>query len=208
MCLLPAIPERELPQYIPSSSDTVPLVVKFSRDCVPLSCFSGTISCLLSTYKWTVSKKDVNTNVCLAHNIVSLSNPEMPIKIVLVDATTHIKVYIDSNKKHSNNILQKVCSHVRKTVFGAIEKVLEVMRLSEIEASPAVDCPCEGISETHSASHYYSTILKRDYLRCSKNNKEEEMTDDKHKMWFGASLGKICVTSTPVYAPTLQTCMN
>ena len=49
MCILP---DQELPQYIPCSFDAVPLVVKFSKDCVPLNCFSSTISCLLSTYQW------------------------------------------------------------------------------------------------------------------------------------------------------------
>ena len=203
MCLLPATPEHELPQYIPS--DTMPLVVTFSRDCVPLSCFSSTISCLLSTYQWTISKKDADTKECLSHNIVSLRNPEMPVKIVLVDATTHIKVYIDSSKEHSK-ILPKVCSRVRKTVFGAIEKVLEVMRLSEIGVLPAVKCPCKKISETHFAAYHYSTLLKKDYLRCSKNDREEEMTDDKHKMWFGATLGEIHITSTPHFIYTLQAC--
>ena len=198
MCLLPATPEHELHQYIPSSSDTVPLVVTFSRDCVPLSCFSSTISCLLSTYQWTVSKKDADTKECLAHNIVSLRNPELPVKIVLVDATTHIKVYIDSNKEHSK-ILSNVCSRVRKTVFGAIEKVLDVMRLSEIEVSPAVQCHCEKISETHFAAHHYSTLLKKDYLRCLKTDREEEMTDNKHKMWFGATLGKMHGISIPLH---------
>ena len=197
MCLLPAIPEDELPQYIPSSSDKVPLLVTFSRDCVPLSCFSSTISCLLSTYQWKVTKKDAKTKECLAHNIVSLRDPKLPVKIVLVDAATHIKVYIDSSKKH-RDILPTVCSRVRKTVFGAIEKVLEVMRLSEIEVSPAIECPCEEISETHFASH--CVMFKEDYLRCSITDTEEEMTDEKHKMWFGATLGEIHsdhITSTP-----------
>ena len=197
MCLLPAIPEDELPQYIPSSSDKVPLLVTFSRDCVPLSCFSSTISCLLATYQWKVTKKDAKTKECLAHNIVSLRDPKLPVKIVLVDAATHIKVYIDSSKKHSD-ILPAVCSRVRKTVFGAIEKVLDIMRLSEIEVSPAVQCPCEEISAPHFASH--CVMLKMDYLRCSITDTEEEMTDDKHKMWFGATLGKKNsdhITSTP-----------
>ena len=197
MCLLPAIPEDELPQYLPSSSDKVPLVVTFSRDCVPLSCFSSTISCLLATYQWKVTKKDAKTKECLAHNIVSLRDPKLPVKIVLVDAATHIKVYIDSSKKH-RDILPTVCSHVRKTVFGAIEKVLDVMQLSEIEVSPAVECPCEEEPRIHFASH--CVMLKKDYLCCSITDTEEEMTDDKHKMWFGTTLGKIHsdhITSTP-----------
>jgi hypothetical protein len=50
MCLLPTIPDHDLPHYIPPSADIEPLVVKFSGDCVPLGCFSRTISCLLSTF--------------------------------------------------------------------------------------------------------------------------------------------------------------
>ena len=46
MCL---IPDQELHRYIPTSSDTVPLVVRFSSGCVPLGCFG---SCLLSKYRW------------------------------------------------------------------------------------------------------------------------------------------------------------
>ena len=53
---------------------------------------------------------------------------------------THIKVYNDSSKEHSK-IVPKVCFRVRKTVFGAIEKVLDVMRLSEMGVLPAVQCP-------------------------------------------------------------------
>ena len=64
------------------------------------------------------------------------------------------------------------------------------MRLSEVEVFPAFLCPCEEKSEAHFASHYYSSELKKNYLRCSKNDWEEEMTDDKHKMWFSATIGK------------------
>ena len=60
MCLLPAIPDQELHCKIPSSSDIVPLVVKFNNDCVPMSCFSSTISCLLSTYKCIVMLTSVS----------------------------------------------------------------------------------------------------------------------------------------------------
>ena len=50
MCLMPAIPDQKLNDYIPKSSDTVPLVIKFSSGCVPLGCFGSTVACLLSKY--------------------------------------------------------------------------------------------------------------------------------------------------------------
>ena len=181
MCLLPAISNQELPQYIPSSSDTVPLIVKFDKDCVPLSCFSSTVSCLLSTYQWKLSRKGDGTTVCLSHNIVSLFDPSLPVKIVLVDATSHVKVYIDSDED-DRDILPEVCSQVCQTVFGALEKVFDVMQLSEIDMTPAVMCPCKEISETHFASHF--TVMNKNYLRCSKTNTRVGIADAQHMMWL------------------------
>ena len=73
MCLKPSIPDQELHRYIPTSSDTVPLVVRFGSGCVPLGCFGSTISCLLSKYRWEVVRGEDGTPKCLAHNIVPLS---------------------------------------------------------------------------------------------------------------------------------------
>ena len=183
MCLLPAIPDQQLPQHIPSLSDTVPLVVKFSRDCVPLSCFSSTISCLLSSYmyQWKVSRKGNGTPQCLAHNIASLYDPSLPIRIVLVDVARHIEVYIESDDD-DRDILPEVCSQVCRTVFGAIERVFHVMRLSELEVSPAVLCPCKSEFESHSACYF--TSMGRNYLRCSKTGNRVGKASYQHMMWF------------------------
>ena len=167
MCLLPAIPDEELPQHIPSSSHIEPLVVKFTDDCVPLSCFGCTISCLLSTFKWEVNRKVDGTPECLAHNIVSLSDPDLPVKIVLVDSAHHITVYIDADDE-DRDLFPEICSRVGKAVFGAVKKVFDIMRLSEIEVSPAVLCPCKKSSEVHCACHI--EVLARHFLRCSKTN--------------------------------------
>ena len=184
MCLLPAVSNQELPQYIPSSSDTVPLIVKFGKDCVPLSCFSSTISCLLSTYQWKLSRRGYGTTVCLSHNIVSLFDPSLPVKIVLVDATSHVKVYIDSNDD-DRDVLPEVCSQVCQTVFGALEKVFDVMQLSEIDITPAVMCPCNEISEAHFASHF--TMMNKNFLRCLKTNSRMGIADAQHMMWFSVN---------------------
>ena len=182
MCLLPAIPDQELHCKIPSSSDIVPLVVKFNNDCVPMSCFSSTISCLLSTYNWKVSRKaDDGTPECLAHNVTSLFDPDLPVTIVVVDANRQIEVYLESDEE-DRDILPEICSKVVETVFGAIHKVFDVMRLTEIEISPAVLCPCQDKSVAHSACHY--TALKRDYLRCSKTNARVGKAQAQHMMWL------------------------
>ena len=189
MCLLPAIPDQEVHSKIPSSPDTVPLVVKFNNDCVPISCFSSTTSCLLSTYNWKINRKDDGTPECLAHNVASLCDPDLPVKIFVVDANRHMEVYLDFNEE-DRDILPEICSKVVETVFNAIHKVFDVMRLTEIEISPAVLCPCQDISVAHSAFHY--TALKRDYLRCSKTNASVGKAQAQHMMWL---------STTPVRKP-------
>ena len=167
MCLLPAIPDEEFPLHIPSSSHIGPLVVKFTDDCVPISCFGSTISCLLSTFKWEVNRKIDGTPKCLAHNIVSLSAPELPVKIVLVDSAHHITVYIDADEE-DRDLFPEICFRVGKAVFGAVKKVFDIMRLTGIEVLPAVLCPCKESSEVHCACHI--EIMTRHFLRCSKTN--------------------------------------
>ena len=186
MCLLPAIPDQELRRNILSSSDAVPLVVKFNNDCVPISCFSSTISCLLSTYNWKLSRKDddYGTPEYLAHNIASLFDPDLPVTIVVVDANHQIEVYLEFDED-DRDILPEICSKVVETVFGAIHKVFAVMRLTEIEISPSVLCPCQDKSVhsvAHSACHY--TAMKRDYLRCSKTNARVGKAQAQHMMWL------------------------
>ena len=216
MCLLPAIPDQQLPQHIPSLSDTVPLVVKFSRDCVPLSCFSSTIpfpvplvvkfsrdcvplscfsstiSCLLSTYQWKISRKADGTPQCLAHNIASLYDPSLPVRIVLVDVARHIEVYVEPDED-DRDILPEVCSRVCQTVFGAIERVFDVMRLSELEVSPAVLCPCKSEFESHSGCYF--TSMGRNYLRCSKTGNRVGKASDQHMMWLRSDV-ETCSAST------------
>ena len=77
MSLRPAIPDKDIPQCIPPPSEIAPLVVKFSKDCVPLSCFSSTISCLLSM-RLSRAGTDNDSPECLTHNVVSLFDPQLP----------------------------------------------------------------------------------------------------------------------------------
>ena len=181
MCLLPAITDVEIPQHIPSSSNIVPLVVKFTDDCVPLSCFSSTISCLLSTFNWKVNRNADGTPECLAHNIVSLFDPDLPFKIVLVDSTSHITVYVDADEE-DREIFHEICSRIRETLFGALMKVFDMMRLTEIEVSPAVLCPCKESYEAHYALHF--KVMTKHYLCCSKTKARVGKAQEEHMMWL------------------------
>ena len=181
MCLLPTIPDVESHQHIPSSSNIVPLVVKFTDDCVPLSCFSSTISCLLSTFNWKVTRNADGTPECLAHNIVSLFGPDLPFKIVLVDSTSHITVYIDADEE-DREIFHEICSRVWETMFGALMKVFDMMRLTKIEVSPAVLCPCKESYKAHYAHHF--KLKTKYFLRCSKTNAHVGKAQEEHMMWL------------------------
>ena len=182
MCLLAPVPEKSLPQYLPPSSKVASLVVRFTEDCVPLSCFGSTISCLISTYDWRVSRNEDGSPECLAHNIVSLYDPDLPVKIVLVDSTHHLEIHVDAEEDIDDDLYSDICSQVRETVFSAIDKVFDIMRLTDIEVSPAFLCPCRKVSEAHSASVY--RVKARQFLRCSRTEASAGAAQWRHTVWL------------------------
>jgi hypothetical protein len=183
MCLLPAIPEHELNQHIPLSSDIAPLVLKFTDDSVPLNCFNGMIACLFSEFNWCISK-DSHPTLNLSYNRVFLFDPDLLVNIVLVDSIRHITVYIDAHEEDRDKF-PEICSHVRYTVFGAVDLVLDNMRRTEIEVLPAFLCPCScrESSELHCACH--SEVMNTDYLCCSKTNARICKAQKEHMIWLG-----------------------
>ena len=183
MSLRPAIPDKDIPQYIPAPSKIATLVVKFSKDCVPLSCFSSTISCLLSMYDWRLSRADNGSPECLAHNVVSLYDPQLPVQIIVVDTTNHLQIHVRPEEDSDSNVFPKVCFHIRETVFSAIPKVFDTLQLTGIEISPAFLCSCSQSSEPHSASPYKSLDSKW-HLRCSKTEKSVGAALEQHTMWL------------------------
>ena len=155
-----AIPDKDISQYIPAPSEIAPLVVQFMKSCVPLSCFSRTISCLLAMYDWKLSRADDGSPECLAHNIVSLYKPQMPGQIVLVDMGHSIQIHIKVNKDTDPSHFPDICFQVRETVFTAIEQVFEILHLSKIEISRAFICPCSSsahVPENHTITLPLST---------------------------------------------------
>ena len=175
MCLLPAIPDEELNDYIPESSDTVPLVVKFSSGCVPLGCFGSTISYLLSKYGWDVARKEYSTPKCLAHNIAALHDPDLLLDIVLVDHSQYIEIHISDLSIPPAD----ACNEVRTAVFGAIKEVFDIMQL-KIKLSPAVACTCKNIRGEHFAE--FKKVRDKCLLHCSKIE-----PDEKQRLWVGSA---------------------
>ena len=185
ICLKPSIPDQELHRYIPTSSDTVPLVVRFSSGCVPLGCFGSTISCLLSKYRWEVVRGEDGTPKCLAHNIASLYDSQLRVNILLVDFTQYIQVHVSSNRSIHRRP-PNTCSLILTTVFGAIEKVFEIMCLDRDKMGiyPAVFCPCTEVKEKHFAS--FQRRSSEYSLHCS-HQSTSELPDERHiiMQWMG-----------------------
>ena len=183
MSLCPAIPNKQLSQYISAPSEIAPLVVKFSKDCVPIGCFSSTISCLLAMYDWRLSRSEDGSPECLAHNVVSLYDPQLPVQIVVVDMTNHIEIHIQAEKHINKFCFPQLCFRIRETVFAAIKNVFKNMQLSEIEILHAFPCPCPAVRDSHSASIHQSPDSTW-FLRCSKTGKNVGPAEDKHRVWL------------------------
>ena len=182
MCLLPAIPEKELRRYIPKSSDTVPLVVKFSNGCVPLGCFGSTISCLLSQYKWEVVRKEYDAPKCLAHNIASLHDPDLLVNVVLVDFAQYIEIHIDSDLS-SDDSPAFICTQVRNKVFDAIKKVFIIMHFHKdnLTTAPAVVCSCQKPVKKHFAE-FVNRMGK--IVLCCEYSKSRNTPSQKQVVWM------------------------
>ena len=178
MCLLSALDDEKLCQHLPFSPKIVPLVVKFTDDCIPLGCFGSTISCLLSSYTWEVNRKVDDSPECLYHNIASLFCPTVFSNVMLVDRIDHIEVYVDEDASYSD------LSKVRKEVFGAIQNVFDIMHITDsgIAVSPAFLCPCQKVCRIHTAS--IGEVNSKKYLLCSEKKWKGE-PQDKYTMWFG-----------------------
>ena len=195
MCLMPAIPDQKLNDYIPKSSDTVPLVIKFSSGCVPLGCFGSTIACLLSKYGWEVIWKDGSPK-CLAHNIAYLHDPDIPVNVVLVDFTQYIELHVEPDLDIHDSLVE-VCSQVHSKVFGAIENVFNIMHLDTdlIKISSAVLCSiCTEAPEKHFAE--FANRKGKYLLRCGY---EYDLPNEKQLLWMGID----AASNDPLKKPTL-----
>ena len=182
MCLQKPIPDKDLPQHLPPPSEIAPLVVQVTKNCVPLSCFSRTISCLLAMYDWKLSRDDKGLPKCLAHNVVSLYKPRTPGQIVLVDSGHSFQVHIRPGRDIDRNDMAKVCFQVKETLFTAIKQVFDILHLDGISTSPAFSCPCERESLSHFASP--DLFNSKWHLYCSITDECVGPATDHHLLWL------------------------
>ena len=185
MCLKPAIPDHEFHHHLPQSSETDPLVVMFSSGCVPLGCFGSTISCLLSKYRWEVVRKSDSSPKLLVHNISSLHAPDLLVDVTLIDFTQHLEIHVSCDIS-IHKLPSNTFSLILTTVFGAVEKVFDIMHISkdQIKISPAVVCHCRKIEKKHFAS--FTKSGDKYFLRCSESTSEP---DEKQRVWVGDAVG-------------------
>ena len=184
MCLQKPIPNKDIPQHLPPPSEIAPLVVQFTKNCVPLSCFSRTISCLLAMYDWKLSRDDKGSPQCLAHNVVSLYTSQTPGQVVLADMGHSLQVHIKINGGIKPNSYPGICFHIKETILAAIKHVFELLNLAGIEVSSAFVCPCLGVPHCHTACAYL--FQSQWLLRCSVTGNSAGIAENKHKVWLEA----------------------
>ena len=184
MCLQKPIPDKDLPQHLPPPCEIAPLVVQFTKNCVPLSCFSRTISCLLAMYDWKLSRGDKGSPQCLAHNVVSLYTPQTPGQVVLADMGHSLQVHIKTNGGIKPKSFPGICFHVKETILAAIKHIFELLNLAGIEVSSAFVCPCSGVPHSHTACAYL--FQSQWLLRCSVTGNSAGAAENKHRVWLEA----------------------
>ena len=185
MILLEDKPKEDIQEHLPSPSKVAPLVIHFSSGCVPNGCFGNTISCLISTYNWEVCRTR-KVPRCLAHNIVTLSDPKLPVIITIVNYTQHLEIHVDTYNVEKED-LGDFCSRIRKTSFEVIkENVFKLMRFEEIVVKPAFLCPCNS-DPSHVATICSDSdiICKNSYIVCSKSaHRSQGRLQEQHLFWF------------------------
>ena len=184
MSLRSAVPDKDVPRYLPPPSEIAPLVVQFTNKCVPLSCFSRTVSCLLAMYDWKLSRADNGSPLCMAHNIVSLYKPLTPGQIVLVDTGHNIQVHIMPGKGLNGKDMATICYQVKETILAAIKKVFSLLSFTRIKATAAFLCPCKKKPLLHSATQ--SLFNSKWFLSCSLTEQSVGPANDHHLLWLDA----------------------
>jgi len=181
MTLLEDKPVKDIQEHLPSPSKVAPLVVHFSSGCVPNGCFSNTVSCLISTYNWEVCRTREGKPECLAHNIVTLSDPTLPVTITMVNYTRHLEIHV-SMAKIKKEDFSNICLKIHVKVFAAIEKVFKVMRFEDIRVKPAFLCPCKCSPTSHAAIICH--LPTSSYIVCSNTSKQVRSLKKKEQFWF------------------------
>ena len=183
MCLLPDKSQSEVHDCLPSTTRVSPLLVRFSNDCAPSGNFSNTVSCLISSYKWTISHIQ-NKPTCLAHNIVTLRPHNAPVKVTLINSTLYFEIHINAGNL-LDPLLDKYCPSIRATIFAAVKKVFQIMQFDDIEAVPAFLCSHGPTSKAHAATIFpKSAVTSESLLMCSETEDAIGELEWSQGVWF------------------------
>lgn len=185
MALMPILPKEEMQKYLPSSAKIAPLVIQFSKNCVPVSCFSRAISCLMTLYNWKLIRSvDNNSPLCLAHNMVSLFDPDTPGQITLIDKGHSIEVHLVVCTGASVIEISKICCQVKESVFTAIKQVFERLNLTGIEIEPAFMCSCNNTLQHQACPFIFNSKW---LLRCSQKPNYTVLAPESCTTWIATS---------------------
>ena len=183
MCLLPDKSQSEVHDCLSSSPQVSPLLVRFSNDCAPSGSFSNTVSCLISSFKWTISHIQ-NKPTCLAHNIVTLRPHNAPVKVTLVNSTLYFEIHINAGKVKDSS-LEKYCPEINSTIFAAVKKVFQIMQFDDIEVVPAFLCSHGPTSKAHAATIFpKSAVTSESLLMCSETEDAIGELEWSQGVWF------------------------
>ena len=178
MSLLAAVHEEDIQELLPLSSKVAPLVIHFSNCCVPNGCFGNVTSCLISAYNWKLCRTEQTSPECLAHNIVKLCDPMLPVTITMVNCTRHLEIYVNMDKVEEKDV-KTFCLNIRRKIFAAVDKVFDVMRFQRIRVEPAFLCPCEC-----TPSHAARICPGSSYIVCSRTGKPLGSLQKGQQCWF------------------------
>ena len=123
---------------------------------------------------------------CLAHNIVTLSGPKLPVAITIVNYTQHLEIHVDTYNVEKED-LGNFCLRIRKTIFEAIkQKVFKLMRFEDIAVEPTFLCPCDcDPSHVATICSDSDTVCKNSYIVCSKTaHRSQGRLQEQHLFWF------------------------
>ena len=178
--------KKDIQDHLPSPSKVAPLVIHFSSSCVPNGCFGNVISCLISKYNWKVCQTEHGKPACLAHNIVTLRDPMLPVTITIVNHIQHLEIHVNMARVEEH--FSEICSSIRTTIFSAIKNVFKVMRFEDIQVETAFLCPCK-CSPSHAATvcHF---LYGGSYTVCIKTGISIGCLQKEQQLWFQGTKSK------------------
>ena len=178
--------KKDIVDYLPSPSKVAPLVIHFSSGCVPNGCFGNVISCLISKYNWKVCQTEQGKPACLAHNIVTLRDPMLPVTITIVNHIQHLEIHVNMAKVEEH--FSEICSSIRTSTFSAIENVFKIMHFEDIQVEPAFLCPCK-CSPSHAAT-ICTFLFGGSYTVCTKTGISIGCLQKEQEFWFQEKKGE------------------